>query len=459
MATVWTKLAFVDGDARRGEQAAALARALGLRPRLVKSTPRGPDPGRDLVRVVVQVAECSRAAIAAIKTAFPRAKVIVRGADPSQAAAIDAFRAGADDFIWLGAGDAELAGLIERHLECEPASEAVAEDGGLIGDSPAMREVREFLQRLAPTNVTTLITGESGTGKDCAALMLHRLSARTNGPLVALNCAAIPEALLEGELFGYERGAFSGALTAYPGKLKLADHGTLFLDEIGELDLAGQAKVLRVIETRQCYRLGARTPTNFDVRIIAATNRDLREEVARGRFRTDLYYRIAVAQVALPSLRDHPQDICAIARRLINDIAEAAGRRAPVLDQGAIETLEQHDWPGNVRELRNVLEVALVEASGDRIEHRHLPFGPVDRIRSVFEPRDERARLAAALDSVGGNKSLAARALKCSRMTLYRRLARCGLVEVGTVSPLQPLSPPGVTNAVTPPEMVSGKYP
>ena len=318
----------------------------------------------------------------------------------------------------------------------EPADESY----GLVGDSQPMQDVRAFLRRLAPTNVTTLITGESGTGKDCAALMLHRLSARAAGPLVALNCAAIPEALLEGELFGYERGAFSGAVAAYPGKLKLADGGTLLLDEIGELELAGQAKVLRAIETRQCYRLGARTPTSFDVRIVAATNRDLREEVARGRFRTDLYYRIAVAQIALPALRAHPQDIGAIARHLLGDIANAASRCAPVLDDSAVAALEQHDWPGNVRELRNVLEVALVDAPGDRIERRHLPFGQVSRTGAVFEGRDERARLAAVLQRVGGNKSLAARALNCSRMTLYRRLARYGLGAEESVPALRPVS-------------------
>jgi len=441
MGTGWSKLAFIDGDIRRGEQAAALARALGLRSRVLTGAPRGRDPGRDMVRLVVQVAESSRAAIAAIRTAFPRAKVIVRGEDASQAAAVDAFRAGADDFIWLGASDAELTGLIERHLECEPAGKPAQEESfGLVGDSAPMRDVRGFLQRLAPTNVTTLITGESGTGKDCAAVMLHGLSARAKGPLVALNCAAIPDALLEGELFGYERGAFSGALTTYLGKLKLADGGTLLLDEIGELNLVGQAKVLRAIETRQCYRLGASTPTSFDVRIIAATNRDLREEVTRGRFRTDLYYRIAVAQVGLPPLRDHPEDIGAIARHLMETIAEAAGRRVPTLDDGAVAALEQHDWPGNVRELRNVLEVALVEAADGRIERRHLPFGRIDVIGSVFEPRDERARLAAVLQRVGGNKSLAARALNCSRMTLYRRLARCGFAEDEPVSALQPVS-------------------
>jgi DNA-binding NtrC family response regulator len=272
-------------------------------------------------------------------------------------------------------------------------------------------------------------------------LLLHRLGARAAGPLVALNCAAIPEALLEGELFGYERGAFSGALSAFPGRLKLADGGTLFLDEIGELSLAGQAKILRAIETREAWRLGARTPTRFDVRIVAATNRDLLAETQAGRFRLDLFYRIAVAQVRMPALRERPEDIGPIARHVLAELA-GAGRAAPRLDDAALHRLEAHDWPGNVRELRNVLEVALVTSEGGRI--RATDLAPMLRAAPAA-PRDaaleERAHLVALLARVGGNKKRAAEALNCSRMTLYRRLARCGL-PTGAEDAAPPVSHP-----------------
>jgi len=246
---------------------------------------------------------------------------------------------------------------------------------------------------------------------------------------VALNCAAIPEALLEGELFSYERGAFSGALSAFPGRLKLADGGTLFLDEIGELSLTGQAKILRAIETREAWRLGARTPTRFNVRIIAATNRDLQAETRAGRFRLDLFYRIAVAQVRMPALRDRPEDIGPIARHVLGELA-GAGHAAPRLDDAALHFLEAHDWPGNVRELRNVLEVALVTSEGVRIRAAHL--APMLRAAPAA-PRhgalDDRTNLVSLLARISGNKKRAAEALNCSRMTLHRRLARHGLTS------------------------------
>lgn len=309
---------------------------------------------------------------------------------------------------------------------------------GLIGDSQKLRALRAFIQRLAPSAATVLITGETGTGKDRAALLLHRLSRRAQGPLVALNCAAIPETLLEGELFGYERGAFSGAHTAYPGKLALANGGTLFLDEIGELSLMGQAKVLRAIETREAYRLGARVPTRFDVRIIAATNRNLAEERDAGRFREDLYYRLAVAELRMPPLRDRPEDVAPIASHLLHELTEAAGTAVTTLDPAALLLLEAHRWPGNVRELRNVLEVALVSAEDGLIRPRDLPPSITAGRSAPPSQTDERSRLVEALTRSKGNKSLAAQVLNCSRMTLYRRLARHGLHEAVTCAPHAP---------------------
>jgi transcriptional regulator with PAS, ATPase and Fis domain len=302
---------------------------------------------------------------------------------------------------------------------------------GLAGKSEAFLSLCSFVRRLAPTNVTVLVSGETGTGKELIAAMVHRLSKRARGPLVALNCAAIPDALIEGELFGYERGAFSGAIAGHPGKLKLADGGTLLLDEVGELSLAAQAKLLRAIETGEAYRLGARSPTRFDIRIIASTNRNLMREVAGGGFRADLYYRLAVAQLELPPLRVRTEDIAPIARHILMKLAIAADRPGMRLNDAAIRALEHHAWPGNARELRNVLEVALINTDGDCISARDLPFAnaactpPVPT--EVLAQGDEKAMLTDMLDKVQGNKSLAARALNCSRMTLYRRMTKFGL--------------------------------
>jgi transcriptional regulator with PAS, ATPase and Fis domain len=318
--------------------------------------------------------------------------------------------------------------LLRRHFGRVPAEPPFpAAIHGIIGESSSLRSLCEFAARIAPTNVTVLISGETGTGKDLLATMIHRLSRRVDGPLVALNCAAIPDALLEGELFGYERGAFTGAHNGYPGKLKLADGGTLLLDEIGELSPAGQAKVLRAIETGEAYKLGARTPTHFNVRVIAATNRDMAVEMKAGRFREDLFYRLAVAQIAVPPLRERPEDIAPIARWLLQNLAGLTGKTAMRIGDDAMTRLKAHGWPGNVRELRNVIEIAMVTCDGDCIQAGDLqPYltggTSADSIRA-----DERTLLLDTLERTGGNKSEAAKVLHCSRMTLYRRLARQGL--------------------------------
>ena len=419
-------LALIDSDPARRKRLETLAWALGI---------RGDSGGSATTRVdhrhalVLLVDDISRDGIAAARAAYPAARIIAGGMSSLQDCAIAAFRAGADDFVWMGAGDAVLAEVLGRHLDaCAPAN-AGSDDHGLIGVSAPIANLRAFIRKLAPTAATVLITGETGTGKDVAAVMIHRLSRRAGKPLVALNCAAIPDALMEGELFGYERGAFSGAHAAYPGKLKLADGGTLLLDEIGELSLAGQAKLLRAIEAREAWRLGARAPTPFDVRIIAVTNRDLGEEVRSGRFREDLFYRLAVSQLRLPPLRERREDVVPLALHLLRQIGTDHGTTV-TLDAQALDRLQAHGWPGNVRELRNALEVAMISASGPVLGAIDLPShigrdGGAPKVRAG----DERARLIAALGDAGGNKSLAAQQLNCSRMTLYRRLQRHGLAE------------------------------
>ena len=434
----WPALALIDVDPARRNRIVALLGELGLSCRALAAPPAVTDGAHGTVRLLLCVADPDPALMAALRAAFGRARIVIGSTDPSQQSAVRAFRAGADDFVFLGAGDAELAEVMAAHLAASPppaAQGAPGSAGDLVGDSPAMTALRAFIRKLSGSEATVLISGETGTGKERAALTVHRLSGRAAGPLVALNCAAIPEGLLEGELFGYERGAFSGAITAYPGKLKLADGGTLFLDEIGELSLTGQAKVLRAVDTREVYRLGARTPTRFDVRIIAATNRNLDAEMRAGRFRADLFYRIAVARVHLPPLRERRGDIGAIARSQLEEIGQTVGTPGLRIDEAAIERLARHDWPGNARELRNALEVALVQGDGVRIRGSDLPDGIGAADSSAPLRADppgpwakERAQLRAALLHAGGNKTLAARALNCSRMTLYRRLVRCGLV-------------------------------
>ncbi len=438
MPTDGPALALIDADAARRGRIVALLDVLGVPCRALAAPPVDTDGTRRAVRLLLCVADPEPALLTALRAAFERARIVIGSPDPSQQSAVRAFRAGADDFVFLGAGDAELAQLIAKHVDASPLTMDAASGiaGDLIGDSSAMVSLRGLIRRLSGSQSTVLISGETGTGKERAALLVHRLSRRSAGPLVALNCAAIPDALLEGELFGYERGAFSGAVAAFPGKLKLADRGTLLLDEIGELSPAGQAKILRALETREVYRLGARTPTRFDVRIVAATNRDLETEMREGRFRADLFYRIAVARLHLPPLRERRGDIGAIARCLLEEIAQPAGAARPHIDDAAIERLARHDWPGNVRELRNALEIALVQGDGARIRSSDLPDGigaSGALVASRADPpgpwAEERAQLRSALAHAGGNKTLAAHALNCSRMTLYRRLLRCGLVR------------------------------
>jgi len=428
----WPRLVLLGGNDEIRGRIDRVACSLGAGLRVIETAPDGSERLCDQVQIALMSMPAPRAALAQVRRAFPAARVIVFGSDASQQAAIEAFRSGADDFIARDMDESQLAQLLGGHLD--PDAQLDATDG-MAGRSAALTAARDYALRLAPSNVSVLVTGETGTGKDCFAALLHRRGRRAGGPLVALNCAAIPDGLLEGELFGYERGAFSGALTAYPGKLKLADGGTLLLDEIGELSLAGQAKLLRAIESREVYRLGATAPTRFDARIVATTNRDLRAEIESGGFREDLFYRLAVACIELPPLRDRREDIMPIACHLLRELAAASSLPVPAIACGVAAVLEGHDWPGNVRELRNVIEIALVTCNAGQITPDDLPsylFACAPALRQgqgQGRGEDERGILLQALERAGGNKSVAAKALSCSRMTLYRKLARHGLIE------------------------------
>ncbi len=313
---------------------------------------------------------------------------------------------------------------------------------GIVAESEAFRAALDLATRAADGDVSVLVLGETGTGKEVVSRLIHDRSGRSDGPFIALNCAALPESLLESELFGYERGAFSGATARRKGKLELAHGGTLFLDEVAEIPLTVQAKLLRALETREFYRLGGQAPVKSDFRIVAATNRDLRARSEAGEFREDLYYRLGVITVTLPPLRERPDDIAALARMFLAEAASRLGRKVDLADD-AIVALARWRWPGNAREVRNVVERALVLADGDRIEPAHLPPeiaggtrpGATSSAPSGDEPDDltlaaaEKAAIARALKATGGKKGEAAKLLGVSWPTLTKKVREYGLED------------------------------
>jgi transcriptional regulator with PAS, ATPase and Fis domain len=315
--------------------------------------------------------------------------------------------------------EAQRAATADRAAFPSPPDERL-----LIGESAPIRKLRGYLDKLAVTDATVLITGETGTGKECVAEYLHRHSARAAKPLVSINCAALPEGLLESELFGHERGAFTGAERAFEGRFRLASGGTLFLDEIGDMSPHAQAKLLRAIEDHEVLPLGSRECKPVDVRLIAATNVEPLELLRSKRLRSDLYYRLNVVQVRLPPLRDRREDIYQLfvhfmRRRL------PAGAPLPRISAEALARLLEHDWPGNVREVRNVIDHILVDPPDDEIGQDNLPESV--RASGTTQPApstDERDRVIAVLAASHWNKSRAADILHWSRMTLYRKMAK-----------------------------------
>jgi transcriptional regulator with GAF, ATPase, and Fis domain len=306
-----------------------------------------------------------------------------------------------------------------------------SQDGAVIGQSPAWRDVLKKATQVAATDTTTLLQGESGTGKEVVARWIHRHSPRKHGPFVALNCAALPETLLESELFGYERGAFTGAHVAKPGQIELAAGGVLFLDEVSEMSPSAQAKFLRVLQEREFHRLGGTRPVKANVRVIAATNRDLGEAVEEGAFRQDLFYRLEVFDIHLPPLRERRADIPPLAAAFLDDIGRTLGRPPAELTREATDLLLAHDWPGNVRELRNALERAAILCGSGVIAREHLLFHPRPAAPSVTKDLQtvERRRIEQVLRETDGNKSRAASRLGLTRTQLYVRLRKYDLAR------------------------------
>jgi transcriptional regulator with PAS, ATPase and Fis domain len=300
--------------------------------------------------------------------------------------------------------------------------------GRVFGTSAAWRDVLKRAARVAATEATTCLEGESGTGKEVVARFIHSQSPRCRGPFVAINCAALPEQLLESELFGFERGAFTGAQQAKPGQIELASGGVLFLDEVTEMTPAAQAKFLRVLQEREFVRLGGTRPVRVNVRVIAATNRDLRDAVAHGQFRADLYYRLNVFDIHLPPLRDRREDIPALAAGFLREIGQTADPGIEITP-AAMNALIRHDWPGNVRELRNVLERATILCEQGAIgpDDLALRSSSATRVDSTELDAVERHTIERVMHETHGNKVHASRRLGISRMQLYGRLRKYGL--------------------------------
>jgi DNA-binding NtrC family response regulator len=391
----------------------------------------------------------------AVKEADGELPVIVMTAHGSIQDAVEAMKHGALDFLAKPVDPDHLQLLVSRALEQRRLltdyrllkEEAAARRGGqnIIGDSQALRQVMTAIDRAAGTDTTVLLEGESGTGKELCARAVHNASARANGPFVAINCAAIPDNLLEAELFGYERGAFTGATQRKIGKFEMAQRGTIFLDEIGEMPLALQAKMLRVIETKRIERLGGNTSILVDVRIVAATNRMLRQAVASRQFREDLYFRLSVFPVTIPPLRERKEDIPKLAHHFVERVSRDVGKKL-TLSPEALQMLVEHSWPGNVRELQNAIERAVILADGDRLFPRHLSLttqmgavvdpwdmldwsGTLADVSTRFVNEAEKRKIALALKQSNGDKGRAADMLGINFKSLTAKLRQLGIAD------------------------------
>jgi DNA-binding NtrC family response regulator len=382
--------------------------------------------------------------------------VVVLTAMGSIELAVDAMKLGAYDFLQKPVDATRLRTILanatrqrETEIELEIARRRLRETGilgGLVGSSRPMREIFGLIEQIAPSNVSVLITGESGTGKELVARTLHNLSPRKTRPFVAVNCAAIPESLIESEIFGHEKGAFTGAVEKRAGCFELASGGTLLLDELAEMPIGTQAKLLRVLEERKLRRLGARTEQDVDVRVLAATNRDPEKAVADGQLRADVFYRLNVFHITMPPLRDHLEDLPAMADAMISEMNQKHNRRVSGVAPSMLDRMMSYDWPGNARELRNTMERAVILCpDGAPVDVGHLPptFGRAQsaaalvsdasivqvRVGSTVDEA-EQALIMRTLESMGQNKTRAAEILGVSLKTLHNKLKEYGRAPV-----------------------------
>lgn len=374
-----------------------------------------------------------------IKTKHPDLPVLLMTAYGTVQKAVQAMREGALDYLVKPIEVEALISLVQRTVTEQSVASA-----DFIAADPRSREVQTLAARVADSDATVMITGESGVGKEVLARFIHNQSRRASRPFVAINCAAIPENMLEATLFGYEKGAFTGAYKTCPGKFEQAEGGTILLDEISEMDLSLQAKLLRVIQEREVERLGGGKTIPLDVRVLATSNRNMREQVSAGRFREDLYYRLNVFPIQLPALRERALDIIPIAQKLLERSARAYQRQVPALAQDACDKLLAHSWPGNVRELDNVMQRALIFQAGITIEAQHIRFEAAAAPASVpaaepppkYESNTDKGTLTSdvrqheaqiitdALRESFGNRKIAAGKLGVSERTLRYKMAR-----------------------------------
>ncbi|MEZ4423609.1 MAG: sigma-54 dependent transcriptional regulator [Gemmatimonadota bacterium] len=356
-------------------------------------------------------------------------------------AAVDALHAGADDFLAKPVEPDVLSARVARLLERRPGAPAEpTPERPLVGRSAPVIDVLRQIEQVGPTDATVLVTGETGTGKELVAHAVHRASRRSVGPFVAVNCAALAEGVLESELFGHVRGSFTGAVKDKVGLVQAADGGTLFLDEIGDISPGLQQRLLRVLQEREVTRVGDVRATRVDVRIVAATRRDLRSEMEAGRFRDDLFYRLNVFRIALPPLRERQEDIPLLAEHRLLRLADISGRGRdagdPPLSPLAMRMLRAYPWPGNVRELFSAIESAWIRAGAGRIEGQHLPeevraaaggLQGLERYRAPDDGADERDVIRRALEDADGVRARAAERLGMGRTTLWRKMKELGL--------------------------------
>jgi len=368
-----------------------------------------------------------------------RIPIILLTKHSSESRAIAALRAGVTDYFKIPYSGAELLACFDRHLSngnarrgavSEPSAACSHQQQPLIGDSKPMREIAAYMAKIAATDSTVLITGETGTGKELVAERIHCNSLRCLRPFISINCAALPENLVESELFGFNRGAFTGAVAAKKGKFEQAQGGTVFLDEIGDMSLYSQAKILRCIENKEVYPIGSNQVIPLDIRIIAATNQEPEELLSGGNFRQDLYYRLNIARIHLPPLRNRKEDIPRLVAYAIKKFNFQFNRNIKGLTKEALACLLRCNWPGNIRELMNLLEASYINLPAGPICRMDLPEPILQQLQPTPSDNEaERSRILSALLATNWNKSTAARNLKWSRMTLYRKIAKYKIVE------------------------------
>jgi two-component system, NtrC family, response regulator AtoC len=409
----------------------------------------------DLVIMDVRMPELDGIeALARLKSTNPKTAVLIMTAFGSSNAAIRAMELGAFDYITKPFELDKISHSVKRVLDYQDLTAEVevlrdeisslVQTERIVGNSPAMQEVYKTIGKVAKADATVLITGESGTGKELVAEALHFNSNRRSGPMVKVSCAALPETLLEAELFGHEKGSFTGAMTQRRGRFEMADKGTIFLDEIGEMTVPTQTKLLRVLQERKIERIGSNLPIKVDIRIIVATNKDLQKQVEQSKFRDDLYYRLNVINIHMPPLRDRKEDIPSLVEHFLAKHRYSATAQPAAISEEAIRRLMEYNWPGNVRELENVIERAVVLSRGQIITSRELPFGDHDAAEgeegegeadakgdsSFFKKsvaQFEKDLIMKALRDANGNRSKAAEMLGIYRRLLYAKIKEYGL--------------------------------